>query len=128
MTSRERLLAVLHHEMPDCGPVCPDISNMVPGRLTGKPFWDVYAYQNPPLWKAHLNALNYLDIDGGFEICSHNPVDPVDGIILVTGEQRVVKRFKDGSFATQRYYPETGQWGRLYFIHRRSMRPRYAGR
>ena len=34
MTPRERLLAVLHGEMPDCVPCCPDISNMVPCRLT----------------------------------------------------------------------------------------------
>ena len=49
MTPRERVLAVLHGEMPDCVPCCPDISNMVPCRLTGKPFWDIYAHQAPPL-------------------------------------------------------------------------------
>jgi hypothetical protein len=65
MTSRERLLAVLHGKMPDCVPCCPDISNMVPCRLTGKPFWEIYARQNPPLWKAHIDALKFYDIDGG---------------------------------------------------------------
>ncbi len=70
MTSRERLLAVLHGELPDCVPCCPDISNMVPCRLTGKPFWDIYAFQDPPLWKAHIDALKHYDIDGGFEVCS----------------------------------------------------------
>jgi hypothetical protein len=28
---------------------------MVPCRLTGKPFWDIYVFQNPPLWKAHID-------------------------------------------------------------------------
>jgi hypothetical protein len=79
MTSRERLLAVLHGEVPDCVPCCPDISNMVPCRLTGKPFWEIYAHQDPPLWKAHIDALKHFDIDGGFEIYSFGPVDPVTG-------------------------------------------------
>ena len=65
MTPRERLLAVLHGEIPDCVPCCPDISNMVPCRLTGKPFWDIYVFQDPPLWKAHIDALKHFDIDGG---------------------------------------------------------------
>ena len=46
MTSRERLLTVLRGEVPDGVPVCPDISNMVPARLTGKPFSEIYVYQN----------------------------------------------------------------------------------
>ena len=64
MNSRERLLALLKGEITDCVPVCPDISNMVPARLTGKPFWDIYIYQDPPLWKAHIDAIKYFDIDG----------------------------------------------------------------
>jgi hypothetical protein len=44
----------MRDEVPDCVPACPDISNMVPARLTGKPFWDIYVYQDPPLWKAHV--------------------------------------------------------------------------
>ena len=42
MTSRERLLTVLRGDIPDCVPVAPDFSNMIPARRTGKPFWDVY--------------------------------------------------------------------------------------
>jgi hypothetical protein len=30
MTSRERLLKVLRGEIPDCVPVAPDTSNMIP--------------------------------------------------------------------------------------------------
>ena len=39
MTGRERLLTVLRGGIPDCVPVAPDFSNMIPARLTGKPFW-----------------------------------------------------------------------------------------
>ena len=68
ITHRERLLAVMRGEIPDCVPVCPDISNMVPCRLTGKPFWDIYVYRDPPLWKAHLDAIKHFDLDGGWEL------------------------------------------------------------
>jgi hypothetical protein len=49
MTSRERLLTTLRGGLPDCVPVAPDFSNMVPAKLTGKPWWDVYLYQDPPI-------------------------------------------------------------------------------
>ncbi len=63
MTNRERLLITLRREIPDCVPVMPDISNMVPARLTGKPFWDLYLYNDPPIWEAYLAAARYFDLD-----------------------------------------------------------------
>jgi len=73
MTSRERLLAVMRGEIPDCVPCCPDISNMVPCRLTGKPFWDVYFNQDPPLWRAYIDAVRYFGMDGWFIYGSPDP-------------------------------------------------------
>ncbi len=60
MTSRERLLTVLRGEMPDCVPVAPDFSNMIPARQTGKPFWDHYLYNDPPmpLWEKFIVLRN----------------------------------------------------------------------
>ena len=49
MTSRERLLKIIGGEIPDHVPVAPDTSNMIPARLTGKPFWDLYLYQEIPI-------------------------------------------------------------------------------
>lgn len=63
MTSRERLLKCLAGEIPDCVPVDPDFSNMIPCRLTGKPFWDIYLYNDPPLWKAYVDCAKRFDID-----------------------------------------------------------------
>ncbi|RMD84001.1 MAG: hypothetical protein D6820_01600, partial [Lentisphaerae bacterium] len=111
MTPRERILAVLHGEIPDCVPCCPDISNMVPARLTGKPFWDIYAYQDPPLWKAHIDALNYFDLDGGFELFA-DPLADDHG-----WEERVVHRYDDGRFVTQRYNPEQDEWGKYVTVY-----------
>ena len=63
MTSRERLLKVLDGGVPDCVPVAPDFSNMIPARLTGKPFWQLYLYNDPPIWEAYIDCAKYFDID-----------------------------------------------------------------
>ncbi|MBT3274779.1 MAG: hypothetical protein HN368_16605 [Spirochaetales bacterium] len=63
MNSRDRFIKALRNEIPDRVPVAPDISNMVPCRMTGKPFWDVYLHQDPPLWKANLDAQRYFGLD-----------------------------------------------------------------
>ncbi len=120
MSSRERLLAVLRGEVPDCVPVCPDISNMVPARLTGKPFWDIYVYQDPPLWKAYIDAVKYFDIDGGFELYEFGDLF---GLSELTVHRRIVHRNADGSFVTQDYCEETGQWSRYVLVHTRDNPP-----
>src|ERR1035437_5017444 len=63
MKPRERLFTVLRGEIPDCVPVAPDFSNMIPARLTGKPFWDLYLYNDPPIWEAYIAAARQFDID-----------------------------------------------------------------
>ena len=84
---------------------------MVPCRLTGKPFWDIYAFKDPPLWKAHIDALKYFNIDGGFEIYDFGSVDPVDGEETIV-EERVVHWYADGRFITMDFYPNEGEWSR----------------
>lgn len=64
MTSRERMIAAMCNRQPDRVPVAPDFSNMIPCRLTGKPFWDIYLYQDPPLWRAYIEAARYFGTDG----------------------------------------------------------------
>ncbi len=64
MTSRERLLTAMRNRQPDCVPVAPDTSNMIPCRLTGKPFWDIYLWQDPPLWKAYIDCARHFGFDG----------------------------------------------------------------
>ena len=67
MTSRQRLLTVLSGGIPDCVPVAPDISNMIPARLTGKPFWDLYLYNDPPIWECYIAAAKTFDIDSAMD-------------------------------------------------------------
>lgn len=64
MTSKERMITAITNKQPDIVPVAPDISNMIPCRLTGKPFWDIYHSGNPPLWRAYIDAVRYFKMDG----------------------------------------------------------------
>ncbi|MHB9033261.1 MAG: uroporphyrinogen decarboxylase family protein [Anaerolineae bacterium] len=66
LTARERFIIAMKNGQADRVPCAPDISNMIPCRLTGRPFWDIYYYQSPPLWKAYLEAVKILGIDGWF--------------------------------------------------------------
>lgn len=63
MNSRKRFIIAMTGGRADRVPCTPDISNMIPCRLTGKPFWDIYLYNQPPLWKAYLDAVSYFGID-----------------------------------------------------------------
>lgn len=64
MTPRERFLTAVKNQKPDRVPACPCLSYMVPAKRTGKPFWDVFLRNNPPVWKAYLSAVDYFGIDG----------------------------------------------------------------
>ena len=64
MTPKDRLITAIRHGQADCVPVAPDMSNMIPARLTGKPFWDIYLYQDPPLWLAYIHAVRHFGFDG----------------------------------------------------------------
>jgi len=91
MTSKERMIVAMRNEQPDRVPVAPDISNMVPCRLTGKPFWDIYFNQDPPLWRAYIEAVNYFDMDGWFLYGSPDPAPNPKA----TREARVVEKRPD---------------------------------
>ncbi|MGE5529970.1 MAG: uroporphyrinogen decarboxylase family protein [Patescibacteria group bacterium] len=66
LSPKERMLIAMRNGVPDRVPVTPDISNMIPAKLTGRPFWDVYHRQDPPLWRAYLAAVRRYGIDGWF--------------------------------------------------------------
>jgi len=66
MTPKERMVCAMKGGVPDRVPVAPDISNMVPARRTGKPFWDVYMNQNPKLGHAYMDAARYYGMDGWY--------------------------------------------------------------
>ena len=107
MNSKERLLTVLRGEIPDCVPVAPDFSNMIPARLAGKPFWDLYLYQDPPIWEAYVACAKHFNIDalmdGYFPF--RWPSDPLDPR---PWQQFIVQQDAE-KIITQNSYLEDGQ-------------------
>jgi len=67
-------------EIPDCVPVAPDFSNMIPAKRTGMPFWDLYLYNKKPIWEAYIDCARHFNIDslmdGYFPF--QWPSDPID--------------------------------------------------
>ncbi len=71
MTSKERLLITLQGGQADHVPVSPDISVMVPDRLTGEPFYDIhldgrehYGWTSATHGEVYVDAVKYFDFDG----------------------------------------------------------------
>lgn len=117
MTPRERLLQVLAGQIPDCVPVAPDFSNMIPARLTGKPFWDLYLYNDPPIWEAYIDCAKRFNIDalmdGYFPLTF--PEERSNGphwerAIVFRNEERII---------TQAFYMENGKrvWAKLVDVY-----------
>lgn len=119
MTSKERILIAMQNRQADMVPVSPDISNMIPCRLTGKPFWDIYLYQNPPLWKAYIDAVRYFKFDGMLEDWTW----AVD--FRLPGEpeppERVIIEKREDRIATQTYEEINGRkfWASEVFVYRK---------
>jgi len=107
MTPRERLLTVLAGAIPDCVPVAPDISNMIPARLTGKPFWDLYLYNDPPIWEAYIAAARHFGIDSLMD--GYAPlVFPEEVPVGPAWETFIVQR-TDQRIVTQRSHADDGR-------------------
>jgi len=130
MTSRQRMLAAMRNEQPDRVPAAPDMSNMIPCRLTGKPFWDIYLYQDPPLWRAYIDAVNYFGTDGwiynldGFSLpdLETAPPDPDvqhESVIVERTEERIVIR------AYSRRKGQGEQWSDSVTVYPRYDPPTY---
>ncbi|MHB1484208.1 MAG: uroporphyrinogen decarboxylase family protein [Saccharofermentanales bacterium] len=64
MTPRERIMTALSNKVPDRVPATPDISIMIPCKLTGKPFWEIEINSNPSLASAYIDAAKFFGIDG----------------------------------------------------------------
>lgn len=121
MTSRERLQTVLTGGIPDCVPVAPDTSNMIPAKLTGKPFWDLYLYQDPPIWKAYIDCVKTFGFDSlmdGYariefdDLSLSTNVDEWTSVIVYRDAERIV---------TQSYREANGKkfWSdkvRVYYV------------
>lgn len=64
MTPKQRMLTAMTGGIPDRVPASPDTNWMIPARLGGGPFWQVYHYGDPPIWKAYNDCVRHFGIDG----------------------------------------------------------------
>lgn len=132
MTSRERLLKVLNGEIPDCVPVAPDTSNMIPAKLTGKPFWDLYLYNDPPIWKAYIDCVKYFGFDSLMDGYVNILVD-IDGALCdnsgpVDTDWREVIVFKNNERIVTQNLKEMGEekyWSKKVNVYYISDSPTY---
>ena len=107
MNGRERLLKVIAGELPDCVPVAPDISNMIPAKLTGLPFWDLYLYEKIPIWKAYIDAVKYFDFDSVMDGYANIRIDALGEIDHDSVEVIVFQ--DDRRIVTQKYREANGK-------------------
>lgn len=71
MTSKERILTAMRGGKADYVPVSPDISVMVPDRLTGRPFYELHldgrehnGWTSASHSEAYVEAVKYFGMDG----------------------------------------------------------------
>jgi len=96
MTSKQRMLTAMTGGVPDRVPASPDTNWMIPARLTGKKFWDVYYHNDPPIWKAYNDCVRYFGIDGfshhgTYSVSGHDDVESSSGIIHQDDERMIVR-------------------------------------
>lgn len=107
MTNRERLQTVLSGGIPDCVPVAPDFSNMIPAKLTGKPFWDLYLYNDCPSWEAYIKCAKYFDIDALMD--GYFPLTFPEETANQPDWQRAIISKSEDKIITQKYYLENNK-------------------
>ncbi len=73
MTGRQRMLTAFARREADHVPVCPDISAMVPVRLSGRPFDAMFldglphnGYASASVAQAYVDAVKYYGMDGWY--------------------------------------------------------------
>ncbi len=96
MTGRERMLIAMTGGTPDRVPAAPDTNYMIPARLIGKPFWDVFYHGEPPIWKAYNDCVRYYGVDGfshhGFYSIPGHPEAESHGEVVSQDDTRIVVR------------------------------------
>jgi uroporphyrinogen decarboxylase len=73
MTGKERLMTTFRRGKADHVPACPDISVMVPAKMTGRPFYDLFfdgrehnGWTSATYAEAYVDAVKYFGMDGWY--------------------------------------------------------------
>lgn len=96
MTRRERMLTAMTGGTPDRVPASPDTNWMIPARLKGGKFWQIYYHGDPPIWKAYNDCVRYYGIDGFshhgvYHLPRHADTESKTVIIAQTDERLVTR-------------------------------------
>ena len=96
MTSKERMLVAMKGGIADRVPASPDTNWTIPARLKGKKFWDIYYYNDPPIWKAYNDCVKYYGLDGFshhgvYSIPPHPDTEEIKEVIHKDEEKMIVK-------------------------------------
>lgn len=96
MTGRQRMLTAMSGGTPDRVPASPDTNWMIPARLVGGKFWDVYYHGNPPIWKAYNDCVRHFGVDGfshhGVYRLPWHPDAEFKNEIIVQNDDRLITR------------------------------------
>ena len=95
MTSKQRIITALRNEQPDQVPVAPDFYEMIPIRLSEKPSWETFVYQDPPIWKARADAAFHFGVDAFIIDYIPMPGDPKKAVIFRSDEKIIVRDFSE---------------------------------
>jgi len=114
LSSRERLMITIAGGKADHVPVIPDFSNMIPAKMTGKPFWEIYMNDNPSLYRAYCKAAKYYGIDGWYQASgavnfNQKNYPSLTRRVTSRGAERITERFTystpAGDLWEERTYP-----------------------
>ena len=64
MTAKERILTAMRGDVPDTVPVQVGMSQMVPAKMTGLPWWDIFLFHKVELWRYQLELIKRFQLDG----------------------------------------------------------------
>ncbi len=72
MTPKERITTAFANGRPDRVPVSPELWDVIPLKVSGRPFWEVggTCFSKVPLWQLQLEAYQYFDCEAWI------PVEP----------------------------------------------------
>lgn len=104
MTSKERLLIAMTGGQADHVPVSPDISVMVPDRLTGRPFYEIhldgrehYGWTSATHGEVYVDAVRHFGFDGFYMYGGLKQIGPAnrpgfESLVLDHPRGKLVKR------------------------------------
>jgi len=84
------------------------MSNYIPCKRTGLPFWDIYFYKKIPLWHAYLDAADYFGIDAWLAGCAGAPFEYDGGSVERSQEYRLDES-KDAMLRTTTFQTPDGE-------------------